>query len=127
MKTTIFNDTTQVFNLQIGNANVYMKWHMVHCRLDPGKSIMVEVDHHGSYFEYVFKDEATHSLFDGLESKTKQTIITSDDFAEWAAITFYITPRGSVSWRGTIKRTSLPNRQVFKCIHTPHCMYSRVQ
>ena len=117
MKTTIFNDTTQVFIMHEGNAGVYFEH-----RVDPRKTINVEVDRNATYREWLFKDEANHSLFPNGEM-----IITNNDLMEFSAITIYMAPKGSVSWHGIKNRASRPNRQVFICIHTPHCMYNGVQ
>ena len=118
MKTTIFNDTSQVFFMHRANA---LGIYSIEYRLGPRERIMVDADPNPTYREFELKDEANDSLFPG------RVIITSDDLADSAAITFYMTPEGSVSWRGIKKRASHPIRQVFICIHTPHCMYNGVQ
>ena len=107
MKTTIFNDTTKVFNVEIPNGGKLLN-------VDLGKTIMLDVDGNGTSCEYVFQDK----------SKTTQISVPSNELCDWAAITFYMTPEGFLDFYRTKKRPSRPNRQVSICIHIPHCMYN---
>lgn len=116
MKIKITNDTTQRITMLKGIAGIYSE--LTEC--DPGGTMTVVVDYNLTLGVYVATDEARKKLLDGKS-------LTNGVFFEWAAITFYKTPEDVVSWRGTRKRTSPPKSQVLICIHTPHCMYSRVQ
>jgi hypothetical protein len=109
---TIINDTTQVFEIDEGNTGVYTtkSW------LDSGQRLSIKFDPNATYREYWLKNEADEKVLD----------ISTDDLAEYNTITIYVTPNGSVGWRGARHDKSFLKRKVLICIHTPHCMHSRV-
>jgi hypothetical protein len=112
MKTLLINDTTQVIRIREGNAGVYTTY----AKLDPGEIISLTVDVNATYRE-----------FDFIVGGQKLESLSWDDYAEYVAITFFDgTANGSVDWRGTQRDKSSHKLKVLICIHTPHCIHSRV-
>jgi len=112
MKTLIINDTTQVIRIIEGNAGVYTTY----AQLDPGEKIFLTVDPNATYREFnVRVGEQEFQSF------------SSDDYAEYDVITLcHLTPNGSVAWHGVPRDKSSHKLKVLICIHTPHCIHSRV-
>jgi hypothetical protein len=107
MKTLLINDTTQVIRIIEGNAGVYT----FYAQLDPGEKQILTLDPNETYREFNVRVEAQE-----VQS------LSWDDFTECDVVTFHVTPNGSVAWRGA-PRDKL---KVLICIHTPHCIHSRV-
>ena len=103
--TTIINYTTQILEIMEGSAGVWT----CRARLIPGQAYGLRIDPNATYREFFITDEA-------------QKEICRDELWDFTTIIIYVTQDGSVACHDK----SLYKRKVRICIHTPHCMYSRV-
>ena len=107
--TTIINYTTQILEIMEGSAGVWT----CRARLIPGQAYGWTNDPNATYKEAIIQNEAQEVIFCG-------------ELCDFTTFALYVTLDGSVACHGAEDDKSLYKRKVLICIHTPHCMYSRV-